>query len=276
MSEMPNQPTVACIMLANGRPEMCARAMKCFDAQTYDNRIDVIWDNDGSRSIGALRNEANRSTDCDIICHWDSDDWSHPDRIAEQVALLQSSGAECVGYNEMLFWFNAMGCSCFKSPGPPWYAAQCRKPLHHVGEHDFGTQKQNHARFWKNEPISFINADKITGAPINNEFGEAWVYTMAFEPQRYAMGASMCYWRETWERHPFPDQSAGCDDLFWFNAKLNIRSVSAFQNEYGILKEPAMICGMHGSNTCASAAPGAKEWTRMPACDGYAREAMKL
>jgi glycosyltransferase involved in cell wall biosynthesis len=43
-------------------------------------------------------------TEEDIICHWDSDDWSHPRRVEEQVALLQSSGAECVGYNEMLFW----------------------------------------------------------------------------------------------------------------------------------------------------------------------------
>ena len=56
-------------------------------------------------TIGQLRNEANSLTSrFDVIVHWDSDDWSHPNRIAEQVALLQSSGADCVGYRQMLFW----------------------------------------------------------------------------------------------------------------------------------------------------------------------------
>lgn len=258
------QPTVACIMLANGRPEMVARAVKSFRAQTYENKWLMIYDSSVSpsmnvqdwpeiqhwtprgahcASIGALRNSANDSAaPCSVFCHWDSDDWSHPNRIAEQVALLQSSGAECVGYNEMLFWNTCQFCDCGRGNILP-YCPDCG--------------------------LKYSPSREVPT-------GEAWVYAMAFEPQRYAMGASMCYWRETWERHPFPDRSAGCDDLFWFNAKLNICSVSAFQNEYGILKEPAMICGMHGSNTCASAAPGAKEWTRVPVCDGYAREAMRL
>jgi hypothetical protein len=46
----------------------------------------------------------------DIILHWDSDDWSHPNRIAEQVALLESSGKQCVGYRDMLFWRLCPGC----------------------------------------------------------------------------------------------------------------------------------------------------------------------
>jgi len=61
--------------------------------------------------IGQLRNRAN-SYACsgegfgvpDILMHLDSDDRSHPNRIAEQVALLQSSGADVVGYSELLFW----------------------------------------------------------------------------------------------------------------------------------------------------------------------------
>ncbi len=100
-------PTVACVMLANGRPEMVKRAWASYRAQTYPERVLIQYDNNGDRSIGALRNDANSHTNCDIICHFDSDDISHPNRIAEQVALLQSSGAECVGYNEMLFWREA-------------------------------------------------------------------------------------------------------------------------------------------------------------------------
>jgi len=62
------------------------------------------------KSIGELRNEALAfktgygHDKTDIIIHFDDDDWSHPNRIAEQVALLQSSGADVVGYREMLFW----------------------------------------------------------------------------------------------------------------------------------------------------------------------------
>jgi hypothetical protein len=40
----------------------------------------------------------------DIVAHFDSDDISHSERLSEQVALLQSSGADVVGFNEMLFW----------------------------------------------------------------------------------------------------------------------------------------------------------------------------
>lgn len=63
---------------------------------------------DQRKTIGELRNEANRHAieemGADIICTLDSDDWSHPNRIAEQVALLQASGADAVGYSDLLFW----------------------------------------------------------------------------------------------------------------------------------------------------------------------------
>jgi hypothetical protein len=56
-----------------------------------------------------LRNLANAlacggALDAEIIAHWDSDDWSSPERLTEQVELLQSSGARVVGYSEALFW----------------------------------------------------------------------------------------------------------------------------------------------------------------------------
>lgn len=214
------QPTVACIMLANGRPEMVARAWKSYRAQTYAERVLLQFDNDGIRSIGALRNEANSKTNCDIIVNWDSDDWSHPNRIAEQVALLQSSGAECVGYNEMLFW-KELDVS--------------RTGAHH---------------------------DKWSGA---------WLYRAAIPA--YAIGTSMCYWRETWERNSFPDRSEGCDDLEWFNSGVKIVSESAM-HEIGT--SAAMIASIHGGNTCSKIDAKAREWTRVPEWDSYAREAMKL
>jgi glycosyltransferase involved in cell wall biosynthesis len=124
-----SQPSVCCVMLTKDRPELARRAVECFRAQTYDPiaRALLIFDSGsnawfdaagdseneivldatahaGKATIGELRNMANSCMSSDIILHWDSDDWSHPNRIAEQVALLRSSGADCVGYREMLFW----------------------------------------------------------------------------------------------------------------------------------------------------------------------------
>lgn len=123
-------PTVCAVMLTRDRPELAAKAVECFRRQTYENKRLLIWNtSDGvgtsllfnkqrpnesevfcsaaSRAfpIGTLRNYANGYySNAEILIHFDDDDWSHPNRITEQVALLQASGADVVGFNEMLFW----------------------------------------------------------------------------------------------------------------------------------------------------------------------------
>lgn len=125
-------------MLANGRPEMVKRAIQSFKAQTlpqqqrhlliFDTGVEPLYDlaargtfaADPSDytisysysvlcegfSIGKLRNLANALTlpSWDCLAHWDSDDWSHPQRLMEQLTLLEMGGKECVGYNELVFW----------------------------------------------------------------------------------------------------------------------------------------------------------------------------
>ncbi len=220
-------PTVCAVMLANGRPEMAERAKRSFFSQSCEfPKSILIFNNNGDKPICTLRNLANAQTDADIIIHWDSDDWSHPNRIAEQAALLQSSGAECVGYSEMLFWRVAKGPSI----------SDARTP-------------------YFNRP----------GA----EFSEAWLYRASVP--NYAIGTSMCYWRETWGRNPFPDRSEGCDDLDWFNRGVKIESVPAV----GFV-ECRMIASIHGGNTCSRIDATKREWQRVPEWDAYCREAMKL
>ncbi len=132
-----SNPTVCAVCLVNGRPEMVTRAIRSFQSQTYSGAWLLIYDTSeqslafnppkGARwripqldvkafagmSIGNLRNMANRyashhyaasSERPEIFVHFDSDDVSHPNRITEQVALLQASGKECVGYRDMIFW----------------------------------------------------------------------------------------------------------------------------------------------------------------------------
>jgi hypothetical protein len=182
-------PSVCGIMLTNGRPEMAARAARCFRAQSYTGRRWLlIWDTgprdrslgdveekDGlmvlhsfqpntGKTIGALRNDANAATvklGADILIHFDSDDWSAPGRIAEQVRHLQASGAPAVGYNEMLFY----------------------KTIER----------------------------------------EAWRYRSAipFIP----LGTSLCYWAETWLRKPFKAVNNG-EDTRWLTG-LRAKGISA-------------------------------------------------
>lgn len=115
-------PLVCCVMLVNGRPKMVRRAVASFRAQTYERKSLIILDTGtpaenvmcvqtshmpmwAGRSIGALRNEVNAlGASADIMAHLDSDDLSNPNRLTEQVAFLQASNAECVGYNQAAFW----------------------------------------------------------------------------------------------------------------------------------------------------------------------------
>ena len=139
---MQREPLVACVMLTKDRPELAWRAIECFRAQTYKHRTLLIWNTgtseeiecgcgslcfhavapDEGLTIGALRNAANAFRTGygvpDILIHWDDDDWSHPNRIAEQVALLQNSRADVVGYNEMLFWRSVLDSR--GHPGEAW------------------------------------------------------------------------------------------------------------------------------------------------------------
>jgi hypothetical protein len=125
-------PHVTCVCLTADRQQYTDRAVKCFLAQTYPNKSLLIWDSGellyeppelpaGSRyvevergpadTIGSLRNSANDVVLGDIIAHWDSDDYSHPLRLAWQIARLKEEGdridkpkAQVVGYSTMLFW----------------------------------------------------------------------------------------------------------------------------------------------------------------------------
>lgn len=155
------KPGVCCIMIANGRPKLVDRAISSFKTQAYPYRHLLIFDTGEDAlfkpgvswsadpkdltisythrdlyeyrgaSIGQLRNMANDLSlkSWEMLCHWDSDDWSHPRRIEEQVALLQASGKQCVGYKDMLFYDTTPGQFCgawlYRHPTKPLGTSLC-------------------------------------------------------------------------------------------------------------------------------------------------------
>lgn len=105
-------PLVSCLMVTGARPERAKLAVECFTRQTYGPRELVIIDDGTSDvlaghvaelgdqrvrmvrlppsdlSLGQLRNIAVEHSDGDLVCQWDDDDLSDPDRLREQVGLL--------------------------------------------------------------------------------------------------------------------------------------------------------------------------------------------
>lgn len=107
---MTSDPLICCICLdPGGRPDFTARAKRTFASQSYPEKTSMFVDTAGSKlTIGALRNGAVdvvlRKRPCDIIAHFDWDDWSAPDRLSIQLAHIQKCGKLAVGFRDMLMY----------------------------------------------------------------------------------------------------------------------------------------------------------------------------
>jgi len=145
-------PSVTAICLTADRQAQTDRAVASFLAQTYKQANLLIYDTgkkpyrleclgssrivivrDGpemSRPIGAMRNVANSvAVASDILLHMDSDDWSGPYRIQDQVQTLINSGKECVGYRSVLFYRSVLAKDREGAGGKIQYQS-----IHAVGE----------------------------------------------------------------------------------------------------------------------------------------------
>ncbi len=264
-------PSVACVMLATGnRHQMRGRAIRAFEAQTYPCAQLLVYPSRDGVSIGELRNEAISETTADIIVHADDDDYSAPQRIEEQVRLLEASGAEAVGYNEVLFWDTsrcthcAVGGEALKDgAGTGWHCVSAVLPL---------------------VPCPSL----------------AYLYS---NPRpNYAIGASLAFWRSTWLRRPFPhlpepgNKQCGGEDAAWLEG---VRCVAGSAFAHTIEPEdapgfeglwrnvfdeadhknntPRLICSIHGDQSQRyDLALQSPQFRRASQFDDFARERMKL
>lgn len=118
---------ISAVMPTRGRQELARQAVDCWLRQTYRSRELVILDdaddrsfpngisgqgivyhlNQQPRNIGQKRNAVNALAAGEIIIHWDSDDWSAPGRIADQLSWL--NGYPFTGYSSMLWYDEKTG-----------------------------------------------------------------------------------------------------------------------------------------------------------------------
>lgn len=285
---MTSEPLVCCIMLTRDRPQMAARAVRAFRAQTYyakklvvidtspkpidieGSHVTILSNPTSTSTIGELRNTGNTyaskglAEQPDILIHWDDDDYSHPNRIAEQVAMLQSGDYDAVGYREMLFWRTV------PQSVKDGYAEVLR-------------------RFPPDPNVPMPEHLKLRQ-------DEAYIYTHPHA--NYCIGTSLCYWRRTWEAKPFPDlpipgnpQSAS-EDWAW-QSGLRTASVSSLRawpasdatesvaniRGWTYACDPRMIATIHGQNYGqANYELGLRHgdvFKRVPEWDDYCREILE-
>lgn len=242
---------------------MAARAVRCFREQTYDpaRRILAVLDTGAAdsfrlsasdceneyrvfrpsvrgKSIGVLRNFAIECVApmADIFLHWDDDDYSHPSRIAEQVAFLQSSGADAVGYGEMIFWdsrVGSQGCSCCGT-------TPCS--VHPVGE-------GGEAWIYRGQNPSYCLGTSLA----------YWRKTWERKPFPDLMTAEDLVWQTGLKMQAVSSIQASVD----YVASTRIGA-------------PRMIASIHSGNTGSEIKPREREWRRAPQWDSYCAEVMKL
>lgn len=129
-------PVVSCVMVTCGRPDLVKKSIACYLSQTYPNkqlvvasqgneennqkinsfiknlrRNDIIFqDAPKNLSLGSLRNLSIELATGDLICQWDDDDLSHPNRIVSQYRMLTSDDRNVASmYSEFLKYYRTTG-----------------------------------------------------------------------------------------------------------------------------------------------------------------------
>lgn len=136
--------TISCLMVTRDRLGLAMRAMRCFADQTYPERELVVvsegedWYRgaleryaetlgierarfvraEAGQSLGALRNITMEAASGPVLCQWDDDDCSHPDRLARQYEAMRREEADACFLTEhlqylqregILFWIDWTG-----------------------------------------------------------------------------------------------------------------------------------------------------------------------
>lgn len=139
------EPLVTVLMCTRDRRPRVIEALACYKAQDYANLELVVVDDGADRVDDLLENipnatylyypapnlSAKRNAGITLaahgafVCHFDDDDWSAPDRISHQVALLLANPKlQVVGYDTCYWWDEVRNCAS-QYRGSIWGATLC-------------------------------------------------------------------------------------------------------------------------------------------------------
>lgn len=223
-------PGVACVMLACDRPEMSRRAVNCFRRQRYPADARVL-----------------------IILDTGNSDWYRPMGAAANEYHVEAQVLSGKPIGTLRNEANALATGELIAhwDSDDWYGPdRVRQQV---------------------EVLSSVPAIQVTGYNETLFYRtvqrEAWRYTA--QCRTYCLGASLCYWRETWKWKGFRAMHTA-EDTDW---QLGLRSfaISAINVEGHM-----MICSLHGGNTASEIKEHAREWRRVPQYDPICAEALKL
>lgn len=131
-----------------------------------DSRIHYY--REARQNLGTKRNRCCHLAKGEIICHFDSDDWSEAGRISDQVQRLQQSGKEVTGYWSMI-WFD--------QDNDPQWAYHELAPTYEA----LGTSLCYTKQWWEHHPFIDIPWMNLPCVGEDNDFvaravqGNAWI-----------------------------------------------------------------------------------------------------
>lgn len=191
---MRGNPFVTCLILTRNRRHWLPCAIQSAQYQTYKNReILIVADGDSVADlvpndpsirlvqldryleIGPKRNLGCSHARGGIIANWDDDDWSHPERLADQIARLIASGKDVTGYDAMRF-----------TDGTNWWQFWAPRNVVGVGR-PLGTSLVFRKEWWMRNPFpsvhvgedgTFADVAREQNALITTEAGELMYATI--------------------------------------------------------------------------------------------------
>lgn len=212
---------VTAIMPARGRQRLAGLAVVSFLAQTYEDKELIILDDEeepafpagyqlgGSRKIHYIAYTGERQTipekrnylceqaPGELIMHFDSDDWSAPDRMADQVKRIQDSGLSVTGYHSMLFHHEARNAALKYKGYSPRYA--------------LGTTLAFRRSWWKDHPFNTITKLKDgTEQPLKIGEDNAFVFDARRANQILSVDAEKRMVARIHKENTCPKELTGC------------------------------------------------------------------
>jgi glycosyltransferase involved in cell wall biosynthesis len=202
-------PLVSCLLVTGDRVALAKRAMRSFAEQTYSKRELVVVTDSGVRvresleryadalglggaarfvypdgtdlALGHLRNVSIAAARGDVLCQWDDDDYSHPERLERQLrTMLDEDAGACfltehlqlVEEHRLVFWIDWAADGRIEGidrlvPGTAMVARHAEPSYPEDGEY---------ARRGEDSVLLASLMDRVPVASMEDA-GELWLYT---------------------------------------------------------------------------------------------------